>query len=358
MTVLLMSDNERPRVLSRKSYEFSFLGRPEIFRSLEKFSPRQSDFTKTIISAALHLENTFVTPKSIVIGGLLEPSQVNHVASFFSEDTSVFAYVLTKRQLFEQLATRTKTPTIFVFASQEKSESLDGFRNLAMSLSRHSDQFGSKLLQHTYDYCKKKQSEGNGRGRHSLVIEEKFGKVAVLDPEEQSLKDRLKYFSRGGMDWRRANDDHAFIESGWSIGSFMISEEHNETAKNAVRIHIDTIDLMVEHARKPNIMGLKNAADMIVDWIKSLKGQGSIPDLASIYYSIPSVPTVGWLSERFDLLMNRTLEHNCPALIWGWHPTADFTSFLAQKNEGASLHIEMDEFPRISATLRYGASHA
>ena len=353
---MLMSDNERPRVLSRKAYKFSFLGRPEIYRSLEKFSPRQNDFTKTIISTALHLENTFVTPKSIVIGGLLEPSQVKQVARFFSEETAVFAYVLTKRQMFEQLATRSKIPTIFVFASQEKSESLEGFRNLAMSLSRHSDQFGSQLLQHTYDYCKKKQSEGTGRGRHSLVIEEKFGKIAVLDPEEQSLKDRLKYFSRGGMDWRRANDDHAFIESGWSIGSFMVSEEHKDTAKNTLSIHIETLDLMIEHAQKPNIMSLKYTADLIVEWIKGLKEKGAVPDLASVCYSIPSVPTVGWLSERFDLLLNRSLNHNCPALIWGWHPTADFTSFLAEKNEGASLHIEMDEFPRISATLRYGAS--
>ncbi len=356
MTVLLMSDNERPRVLSRKAYEFSFLGRPEIYRSLEKFSPRQNDFTKTIISTALHLENAFITPKSIVIGGLLEPSQVNQVASFFSEDTSVFAYVLTKRQMFELMSARSKLPTIFVFASQERSESLDGFRNLAMSLSRHSDQFGSKLLHHTYEYCKKKQSEGTGRGRHSLVIEEKFGKIAVLDPEEQSLKDRLKYFSRGGMDWRRANDDHAFFESGWSIGSFMVSEDHKDAVKNAVNIHIETLDLVIEHAQKPNIMSLKFIADLIVDWIKGLKDKGAVPDLASVYYSIPSVPTVGWLSERFDVLLNRALDHNCPALIWGWHPTADFTSFLSQKNEGASLHIEMDEFPRISATLRYGVS--
>jgi hypothetical protein len=356
MTVLLMADNERLRVLCHKTYKFSFFGRPEIYRSLEKFSPRQNDFTKIIVSTALHLENTYVTPKSIVIGGLLEPSQVNQVESFFSEETAVFAYVLTKRQMFEQLSARSRIPTVFIFASQEKSESIDEFRNLAMSLSRHSDQFSSKLLQRTYDYCKKKQSEGTGRGRYSLVIEEKFGKIAVLNPEEQSLKDRLKYFSRGGLDWRRANDDHAFFESGWSIGSFMVSDEHNETAKKAICIHIETLDIVIEHAQKPNITGLKCAADMIVDWIKTLKGKGCVPDLASVYYSIPSVPIVGWLSERIDLLLNRPLQHNCPALVWGWHPTADFTSFLAQKNEGASLHIEMDEFPRISATLRYGAS--
>lgn len=354
MTVLLMSDNEQPRILSRKSYEFSFLGRPEIYRSLKKFSPRQNDFTKTIISTALHLENAFVTPRSIVIGGLLDPSQVNQVGSFFSEDTSVFAYVLTKRQMFELLTARSRVPTIFVFASQERSESLDGFHNLAMSLSRHSDQVGSKLLQHTYDYCKKKQTEGTGRGRYSLVIEEKFGKIAVLDPEEQSIKDRLKYFSRGGMDWRRANDDHAYIESGWAIGSFMVSDDHKASTNSSVNVHVETLDIMIEHAQKPNIMSLKFATDLIVQWVKDLCENKAVPDLTSVFYSIPSVPTIGWLSERIDRLLNRSLSHNCPSLIWGWHPTADFISFLGQKDDCASLHLEMDEFPRVRATVRYG----
>jgi len=350
---LPMAVNERPRILRRNSYQFSFLGRPEIYRSLDKFSPRQNDFTKTIISAALHFENKFVTPKSIVIGGLLEPVQVSQVARFFSEDTNVFAYVLTKRQMFDLLSTRRKSPTIFVFASKEHSESLDSYRNLAISLSRHSDHFGSKLLQHTFEYCKKKQGEGTPSSRHSLVIEEKFGKIAVLEPEEQSLKDRLKYFSRGGLDWRRMNDDHAFFEAGWSIGSLMVADEQNGSS-GANEVYIETLDILIENAQKPNIMSLKFGVDLIFEWISELKQKRTIPELSSIFYSIPSVPTVGWLSERFDRLLNRQLEHNCPSLIWGWHPTADFISFLSQKNNGSSLHLEMDEFPRISATLRYG----
>lgn len=350
-----MVNNAPPTVLNHSGYDIYFSGRPEIFRSLEKYAPRQNDFSKTIISAALQLENAYESPKSIVVGGPLDPSQVNQIAGFFSDDTAVVAYVMTKSQLSNLLESHKDLPAVFVFSSLERPYAQDYFHGLALSLNKHSDQYGTDLLQETYDTCKSHLERMSGRrGRHSLVFEEKFGKIEVLETDASTLKDRIKHFSRGGMNWRKTGDDRAFYEKGWSVGSFMVSQKKAGPGPKG-KVRIESMEFAIEHSQKPNILNLKLVLDEVYAWVERLRVEKSIPELTAVHYCIPSIPVIGWMADRLDRLFGRKLKQVCPSLIWGWHPVADFTEFAASQEAGSAMFLELENFPRMSVTLRYGA---
>jgi len=352
-----MPNNAPPTVLAQIGYDICFSSRPEIFRSLEKFAPRQNDFAKTIISVALQLENTHESLKSIVIGGPLDPGQVNQIASFFTDNTAVVAYVLTKNQLSKLLQTHNDLPAVFVFSSLERPYAQDYFHGLALSLNKHSDQYGTELLQETYDSCKSHLERISGRrSAHALVFEEKFGKIAVLEPDESTLKERIKHFSRGGMNWRKTGDDRAFYEKGWSVGSFMVSHR-NDSTKQKGKIRIESLEFAIEHSQKPNILNLKLVLDEVYAWVERLRIEKSIPELTTVYYCIPSIPVIGWMADRLARLFGRKLKQVCPSLIWGWHPAADFTEFAGSREPGAALFLEIENFPRVSVSLRYGVGN-
>lgn len=351
-----MPDSTPPAVINRVGYDIYIAGEPELFRSLDKHCPRQNDFAKTIISSALQLENTFGQPKSIVIGGPLDPGQISQIAGFFSDDTSVFAYVLTKNQLAKLLQTHRELPSIFVFSSHEKPFAIDAFRMLASSLSRHSEKYGAKLLKDTYEDCKRLERSGMRESQHSLVLEEKFGKIIVLRPDESSVKDRLRFFSRGGLDWDKSRDDQAYFESGWSTGSFMVRGKNDPRSKSAARVRVESMQL-TDSGLTPTILGLKSAIDTVHEWIQQLRKDSVAPELSSVHYCLPSVPVIGWIADRFDRLHGKKLRHMAPSLLWGWHPGADFVEFLGHDSGGSSLFIDMEDYPKVSATLRFGVPH-
>lgn len=351
-----MPDSMPPAVINRVGFDIYIAGKPELYRSLDKHCPRQNDFAKTIISSALQLENSFGLPRSIVVGGLLDPGQISQISGFFSDETAVLAYVLTKNQLAKFLQSHSELPAVFVFSSHEKPFALDAFRMLASSLSRHSEKYGTKLLNHAYEEGKKLERLDLRQSHHSLVLEEKFGKIIVLRPDESTIKDRIKFFSRGGLDWDKSRDDQVYFENGWASGSFYLRGKADPRVRNSSRIHLESIQIL-DSGHAPTILGLKSAVDCIHDWIEVLRREKQVPELNLIQYSIPSVPVVGWIGERFDRLYGKKLRHSAPSLLWGWHPGADFVEFIGTDSGGASLLIDMEDFPKVTATLRYGAAH-